>query len=677
MSLGVKKNVTSIDSPYVWPQEDLASSTSLPPWYLPSVTSRPTVKAPEEDPEETPEEAPEGVTPEVEEPPPKETPEPVDARPTCLTETCLKEVDRMKFLINESVSPCDNFFQHACTNFDLYKLEKKDVPTVQYNEDEVVKRLSKIGDFLEHRLHELVLPSEVNLRKLYLKCLRRDHRDVEDLLKTLRHDLWWPFDWVDQTKYDRILAKILTSLVELNPSNIHLFNVVGDHKQLIIRSAFCHGNHKSINVKIVKQIFDAVSKDPENEDRKLLEKSLELALKMDLTREYCTEMAPPQNRNQEFIVNYTIPSIDIPGVFADVLNPSQSSRPSKTRTKVEQHLIFKESHEFFNSTSFFNEMVSSRRIEMVHYLVIKYVEEMATEMLLSPKSNCVKIAMSLMPRTAFSVYINHFLQPENLHAIPHLINSVKSQYFEMIQKSKKIDDKTRSMLIKRLTHLRPDIGSHGIGISENSILEKVEDHTGESFFKVYTRMNIQKSRDSLGYMVLDDMSISGKTHAISSFNQRVRPGKMFAYMMANPRFDISYPTAAQYGKGGHDVATDMAYIFQALRMKPFRDTLKCFPNEERFGDLNMFIDYIGIKASYDAYKKADKSKSDKFPGFHDMSDDQLFFYSMVQSTCQEKSDAHGQRVNFLLQQLDGFGEAFNCPADANMVNPKTKCGELL
>ena len=61
--------------------------------------------------------------------------------------------------------------------------------------------------------------------------------------------------------------------------------------------------------------------------------------------------------------------------------------------------------------------------------------------------------------------------------------------------------------------------------------------------------------------------------------------EMFAYMMANPRFDISYPTAAQYGKGGHDVATDMAYIFQALRMKPFRDTLKCFPNEERFGDL--------------------------------------------------------------------------------------------
>ena len=63
--------------------------------------------------------------------------------------------------------------------------------------------------------------------------------------------------------------------------------MVGDHKQLIIRSAFCHGKHKSINVKIVKQMFDAVSKDPENEDRKLLEKSLELALKMDLTREYC------------------------------------------------------------------------------------------------------------------------------------------------------------------------------------------------------------------------------------------------------------------------------------------------------------------------------------------------------------------------------------------------------
>ncbi|CAP25078.2 Protein CBG04350 [Caenorhabditis briggsae] len=263
----------------------------------------------------------------------------------------------------------------------------------------------------------------------------------------------------------------------------------------------------------------------------------------------------------------------------------------------------------------------------------------------------------MMPRTALSIYINHFVQPDNIIAIPNLIDSIRSEYIDQISKSKKFDKPLKAQMIKKLEKFKTDIGSHGIGFSENNLLERVIIHNRQSFYKVITQFNTQNMQEAL-LSIAHDKTI-----------------KIYALMKTQPRFDVSYPSAVQYGKGGHDVASDMSVILKTLGKNATKSFGKCLLGHSH--DANILVDFMGMKVAWDKYRKSKKPEELQLPEFDYATGDQLFFYSMIQSTCQKKTTkntvSHGNRLNFLLQQIEGFGEAFNCPAGANMMKKKLKC----
>ncbi|CAO4366776.1 unnamed protein product [Caenorhabditis nigoni] len=589
-------------------------------------------------------------------------------RPTCITEPCVKVAETMKSLMSPTTPPCDDFYEHACGNFESIEFKKSEIQYKKYYEESITALKTAAG-FMENRIDEIALPAEKNLRKVYMKCLRRDHRDVEDLMETLRTDFLWPFEDRKDLTWTGVVNHILGKLIKLSPKSLQIFQITEIDKKLIIRSSFCHGRHKAIDQKLVTKFFDAVSKDPENEVRKNLEKSLRIALELDKFREYCTERDPPKDRNREFVVDNEISNINFVAIIGSILGPNKLSD-----RQIESHIEFEESHEFFDENSHLNNHLHHNSIGFAHYLIIKYIEDLGATFLLPSKRDCARIAFSMMPRTALSIYINHFVQPDNIIAIPHLIDSIRTEYVDQISKSEKLEEPLKAQMIKKLVKFKTDIGNHGIGFSENNLLERVIIHNSQSFYEVITQFNTQNMQEAL-LSIAHDKTISGNTHARSIFNHEFPVEKIYAHMKTQPRFDISYPSAVQYGKGGHDVASDMSVILKMLGKNATKSFGKCLLGHNH--DDNILVDFMGMKVAWDKYRKSKKPVEMQLPGLEDVTDDQLFFYSMVQSTCQRKTAkntvSHGNRVNFLLQQIEGFGEAFSCPAGADMMKKKSKC----
>ncbi|ULU08018.1 hypothetical protein L3Y34_019233 [Caenorhabditis briggsae] len=589
-------------------------------------------------------------------------------RITCMTEPCVRVAETMKSLMKPTTSPCTDFYEHACGNFESLEAQKSLIHQERYYEESITALKTAAG-FMENRIDEIALPAEINLRKVYMKCLRRDHRDVEDLMETLRTDFLWPFDDRRDLTWTGVVNHILGKLIKLSPKSLQIFKITEVDKKLIIRSSFCHGRHKAIDQTLVTKFFTSVSKDSENEVRKNLEKSLRIALELDKFREYCTERDPPKDRNREFVVDYDISNINFVAIIGSILGPNKLSDQ-----QIESHIKFEESHEFFDENSHLNNHLHHNSIGFAHYLVIKYIEELGATFLLPSKRDCAKIAFSMMPRTALSIYINHFVQPDNIIAIPNLIDSIRSEYIDQISKSKKLDKPLKAQMIKKLEKFKTDIGSHGIGFSENNLLERVIIHNRQSFYKVITQFNTQNMQEAL-LSIAHDKTISENTHARSIFNQEFPVEKIYALMKTQPRFDVSYPSAVQYGKGGHDVASDMSVILKTLGKNATKSFGKCLLGHSH--DANILVDFMGMKVAWDKYRKSKKPEELQLPEFDYATGDQLFFYSMIQSTCQKKTTkntvSHGNRLNFLLQQIEGFGEAFNCPAGANMMKKKLKC----
>ncbi|EGT35834.1 hypothetical protein CAEBREN_17746 [Caenorhabditis brenneri] len=136
---------------------------------------------------------------------------------------------------------------------------------------------------------------------------------------------------------------------------------------------------------------------------------------------------------------------------------------------------------------------------------------------------------------------------------------------------------------------------------------------------------------------------------------------MFFQMLAAPLYDSEYPLAVQYGRAGHDVAVSMAIELEnVIHMHP-----KCAGSD--------LTEYLAMRAAWNGFQSATKSKGNrKLPGLETIPDEQIFFYSMVQSKCQEEDGNQGRRVNNVLKEMKEFRETFGC----SLVEKSANCEPL-
>lgn len=132
---------------------------------------------------------------------------------TCVTSECISSASRVLRYINESVDPCDDFFEFACGTF----LETTNIP----DDKSGISQFSLVDDALEVQMKQIVqepiqqyeLKPFKMVKKLYQMCMNTTN--IENTgLKTIKHFLQelggWPvlqgnswnerdFDWKKTT----------------------------------------------------------------------------------------------------------------------------------------------------------------------------------------------------------------------------------------------------------------------------------------------------------------------------------------------------------------------------------------------------------------------------------------------------------------------------------------------
>ncbi|KAL4221419.1 Membrane metallo-endopeptidase-like 1 [Mactra antiquata] len=133
----------------------------------------------------------------------------------CLTEDCVKAAARLLESMDDSVDPCDDFFEYACGSWNKFN----DIPEDRTSYD----TFSKLRDILHIQLKDLLQrpvsgkdsEATIKAKKLYLSCLNEtkinelDLKPAHDLLKALGG---WPVSDKDWKVEDFDLIDLLTRL---------------------------------------------------------------------------------------------------------------------------------------------------------------------------------------------------------------------------------------------------------------------------------------------------------------------------------------------------------------------------------------------------------------------------------------------------------------------------------
>lgn len=134
--------------------------------------------------------------------------------PACVTRGCIQATARMLDSLDESVDPCDNFYEFACGNF----IKNTFIPDDKANVDTFSKVSDKVLDQLRQIINEESEPNELKtftlLKNLNKACLNKtilEQRGNAPLIDMLNDYGGWPvlkgdewieagWDWIDAIK---------------------------------------------------------------------------------------------------------------------------------------------------------------------------------------------------------------------------------------------------------------------------------------------------------------------------------------------------------------------------------------------------------------------------------------------------------------------------------------------
>ncbi|CAI2347121.1 unnamed protein product [Caenorhabditis sp. 36 PRJEB53466] len=627
-------------------------------------------------------------------------------RPTCLTENCQKLVDKLHSMIKPEVSPCDDFYKHACGNYRPDRNETQKLDEAFERETEIA--FAAVAEFLKQSSSKSLLPSESVLQKVYWKCeaAKRDQKAAIDHLRDdLRLVFGWPTNFVkanekvrekgnfEEFRVQNLMAKIL----KMNPNSLPFFQIQGHRKTLQIEPAFCEPDYAPIDKELVRRVFQKLNDNNDAVTQEWMEETLGYALKIDEKGVECSKTV---------VANHVITSAEELDMktsrvdFVKILKEMTDAQVENHRETILKQTFFVDAPQFFGANSSINEAIRLDAEGVSNYLVIKFIESFGENEENLERTDCAKIVSNMLPRASLSIYVNHFLRNENLIVIPHLIGRLKSEFGRMIETNGWLNSSTKSAVAAKIRSFETDISAPGTPEKEDRVLEALQVTERDSFYTVFTRLNEFWMRTAMEY-VLGDQEISLEEERLepkANYNMRVDPTKLLAPMIADPLFDANFPPAVQYAKGGSVIGHEIAHLvnprdrkrrldtdtWQQWSIEEFDIRSQCLVStsvSSHSGKMKysayrqLLADYLGLVAAWKAYQAETSEKDVRLTGLGAISDNQLFFYSYVQMKCEKKerfSFKQREPINGILSQLSAFAPAFECPLGSAM-NPSNKC----
>lgn len=143
--------------------------------------------------------------------------------------------------------------------------------------------------------------------------------------------------------------------------------------------------------------------------------------------------------------------------------------------------------------------------------------------------NNFQIIVHSLPRTSLSIYVNHFIRKENVHAVPRLIEVLKSEFRGLLKAATWMSNQTVALLSKRIGRFTSDTG--GPLSREDRLLEKIHADQTTTFYVMRRNFHRFSAKEAMDFVLGEqEMAMDmEETAAKANFNNKIpaRSGRFF------------------------------------------------------------------------------------------------------------------------------------------------------
>ncbi|XP_061389663.1 phosphate-regulating neutral endopeptidase PHEX-like [Musca vetustissima] len=635
----------------------------------------------------------------------------------------------IKANVNESVDPCENFYEYACgnwhRNYDDGKGDYIDMPGyMDYKVNQQYRELLEKGE--EDRKWKTGIFKKA--KALYDACENVEHLVLNQFLAAVEEELQmeWPIfsieseeEWLNVTRFDwlHVLAVLrrygmngifLTHNVNVNPRNSkEYFLEVSQHYDGSVLLESEDVENIFINFGMDHNASHQLTEEIMEFERALNELAKIVYLNETDTRNYADNFQ--QMKLKE--LQESVPEIDWLKYFQIVLN--------ETRREYLQNLTiqtFAVTPEFFSNLKEHLQSYSNETIG--YYIMLKFMYYINGNLPHGSQRNCIKYVRSFMP-----VFMN-YLYEETLfknkrqeieESLQKMFQNLKNSFESLVKENHlKLDSQEQNFILKELHHMQLKIGNLPRNCSEDFVENFYNDLKVNSSNFIDTHLSVLKFMNELHYRYLEQKSlpIADKVyHFDTSSLSSSSPVKIFdnailvphGYLQL-PLYDTQLNHLHQYSLLGFILAHEIIHAYDLFHIiydhesnydylgskvaHHFSPHLKCYSQSTRSDIASENIaDVAGLRVAYNYYQTISDDHGMKFPFLH-LTKDQYFFVNSVQFLCADiykiaalglettadlAHDMHDKRVQQNWSKFEEFSLAFNCSPKSNMSTPVESC----
>ncbi|CAH0557229.1 unnamed protein product [Brassicogethes aeneus] len=409
----------------------------------------------------------------------------------CLSAGCIHTASRVLEAMDQSVDPCDDFYQFSCGNFQ----KKTNIP----DDKSSVTSFSIISDMLQEQLRTMIEepisenePKPFQLtKKLYKACMNKTKIEEEGMttINSILKDLGgWPllednwnegtFDWRQSVykfrKFGYSVDYFLDFSVGIDLKNSSKRVIDLDQASLGLRREFLI---KGMDEKLVKAYFDYMVDISVmfGADRKRalteLKESLEFEIKM-------AEISLPSEKRRNATALYNPMSMDelqrkfpsIPWLeyMNNLLSPDTSIQPdeivvvnvpkyvtdferliSRTPKRVQANYVMWRAAA--TSVSYLTDELRKRQLDYTTIVTGRTEREARWK-------ECIDISAGSLSIASGALYVRKYFNEESRQSAMEMVKDIRAEFLNILKNVEWMDDKTRVNALEKAKSMSTHIG---------------------------------------------------------------------------------------------------------------------------------------------------------------------------------------------------------------------------